>query len=189
MHLSSTLRFLRALALLGVLVVSFSQSASAQRVALSTDAVDWILCSPNLGIEARLSRRVTLGVNMAGNPFKTVFGKDDLRLSNFRVEPFVRYWFNRPMARNFVGINLLGGAYDLRYNKRCYTGDIFGAGIHYGYALVLGGQWNVTFSGGIGIGYVRGFDYKSSEDQPAAINTSKVIPLPDLSISFSYIFK
>ena len=46
-------------------------------VALKTNTLDWVLMSPNLTLDTRLSRRVTFEIGVAGNPLdKTVYGSD-----------------------------------------------------------------------------------------------------------------
>ena len=63
------------------------QWASAQRVALSTNTIDWLMISPNLSLETRLSQRLTLNIGVAANPFnRTPYGSD-IKLKNFRINP------------------------------------------------------------------------------------------------------
>ncbi len=185
----SPMRGLKAVLLIVFLSAMFSQEAQAQRVALTTDVLEWAASTPNFSIESRLSRRITLDVSVLANPFRNYFGKQDLRLANLRVQPEVRYWFNRPLARHFVGLNATAGIYDLTYNHKRYKGDLLAIGARYGYSLVLSQKWSVVFSGGIGLGYVHGYYFRDDQEQPLEPNQSKIIPFPDLSVSFSYIFK
>lgn len=146
--------------------------------------------SPNLTLDTRLSRRLTFEIGITGNPLsKTPYGTD-IMLKNLRIQPSLRYWFNRPMARHFMGVAVCGGVYDLRLREHCYRGNIAAAGLTYGYALVLSRHWNVEFSIGAGIGRVWGYDYRYSEGRPKDTNMSKWIPVPiGTGISFSYIFQ
>lgn len=189
MSLNNLSRFFRMFLFVSLFLAGFGNSVFGQRVALSTDAVDWAVGSANIGFDARLSRKVTLGVNVAGNPIRSMFGRSNLRLANFRIQPEVRYWFSRPMARHFVGINAMGGIMDIILQNSHYKGDIFGIGARYGFALVMNKRWNVEFSGGIGLGVVHGYEYKAYEPKPDQTNLKKVIPLPDLSVTFTYILK
>ncbi len=182
-------RFIKASAALALAVGCFSQNASAQRVAISTDMVEWAAQTANVAIDARLGNRVTLGVSVCANPLKSYFGTKSIRTANFRVEPRVRYWFNRAMARNFIGFSLTGGTYDLIYRDHHYNGDIMAASLHYGYALVLSKRWNVEFSGGVGIGYTRGYNWPAGTPTPKSYNVNHPLFLPDLSVSFTYVFK
>ena len=60
----------RILWVLSILTFSLcSLPAKAQRVALKTNTLDWVLMSPNLTLDTRLSRRVTFEIGIAGNPF------------------------------------------------------------------------------------------------------------------------
>lgn len=171
----------------GLLILA-CQNASAQRVALRTNAIDWVTLSPNLTLEARLSNRLTLGMGFVGNPFKIKIA--DTRFNNFRFQPELRYWFNRPMARHFMGFALLAANYDLRHKTTITQGDVFAAGLTYGYALVLSRHWNVEFTAGVGIGKTRYFKYEDGEPKPTSPNHSKWTPVPmNVGVSFTYIFK
>lgn len=167
-----------------------SVPAKAQRVALKTNTLDWVLMSPNLTLDTRLSRRVTFEIGIAGNPLdKTVYGSD-IKLKNLRIEPSLRYWFNRPMARHFMGVAFSGGVFNLRLREHCYKGNGVAAGLTYGYALVLSRHWNVEFTLGLGMARVWGYNYLYQNGQPATTNMSRWVPVPvGTGISFSYIFK
>lgn len=165
-------------------------SANAQRVALSTNTFDWLLMSPNLSVEARMSKHVTFDIGLSVNPFNSTPYGSDIKLQNFRVYPEVRYWLRRPMADHYFGIAAEGGYFNLRLRDRFVQADMLAAGITYGYALVLSRHWNMTFSIGVGLGRIRGYDYRSADGSPESMNMSKWIPVPmKTGISFSYIFK
>lgn len=163
------------------------QDASAQRVSLKTNTIDWAIMSPNMALEARLSRRVSLQLGVAVNPFK--FSVFDARLSHYRVEPELRYWFNRPMARHFMALSATAAGFNLRYRDHRFVGDAVGAGISYGYALVLSDHWNMEAEIGVGLAHVKAYDYKG-EERPVRKNFSKAVPVPiRAALSFAYIFR
>lgn len=164
------------------------QSAVAQRVAVKTNALDWLTLTPNISLEARLNSRLTLDIGFAVNPVTSPIA-DKIKPSHFRFQPELRYWFNRPMARHFVGFAPMFADYNVQWNTRKYQGDLFAFGFNYGYALVLNRHWNVEFSAGVGIGRIRCYKYTTAEDRPAKPNYTKWAPMPvDLSVSFAYIF-
>lgn len=144
--------------------------------------------SPNLTLEARLSRVLSLQVGVSANPItKPISG---IKLANFRVEPELRYWFNRPMARHFVALSATGGACSLQLNDRFFQGDAVAAGISYGYALVLSKHWNMEAEIGVGLAHIKGYNYEGAENAPDAPNFSRFLPVPiRCGLSFSYIFK
>lgn len=164
------------------------QMFNAQRVALKSNLIDWATLSPNLAVEMRLNQRLTLDISAAANPFS--FTIADMKATHFRFQPELRYWFNRPMARHFMGISLLGGLYNVKFKEHLYEGDIWAAGLTYGYAFVLSRHWNMEATLGIGMAKLRAFDYREGEEKPATPNLSKWSPVPiRLGLSFSYIFK
>jgi len=162
-------------------------SASAQRVALKTNTLDWVMLSPNLAVDARLSHRLSLQLSISGNPFN--FSVLDTKLTNFRVEPELRYWFNRPMARHFMALSLTAASFNLRHAEHRFVGDAVGAGISYGYALVLSNHWNMEAEIGVGLAHFRAYNYWC-DTRPDLKNYSRMLPVPiRLGLSFSYIFK
>ena len=101
------------LLLLSIILVAGGERLNAQRLALKTNTIDWLIMSPNLSLEARLSTRFTLQLGVACNP--THISVADTELTNMRVEPELRYWFNRPMARHFVALSATAASYNLRH--------------------------------------------------------------------------
>lgn len=160
----------------------------AQRLALKTNALDYVALSPNLAFEARLSRTLSLQLGVGGCPVNGSLG--DIRLTNFKIEPELRYWFNRPMARHFMAVSL--GAYDFsyRWKNKYFIGDAVSAGLSYGYALVLSKHWNMEAEVGVGIATVRAKKYDSPENATEGCNYRKFVPVPvRFALNFSYIFK
>lgn len=162
--------------------------AKAQRLALKTNALDYAILSPNLAFEARLSRTISLQLGVSACPISHELG--GVKFTNFRVEPELRYWFNRPMARHFVALSAGASDFSLRWNDRNYVGDAVSAGVSYGYALVLGRHWNMEAEVGVGIASVKCKKYEVGEDAPRWCNYSKIVPVPvRVCLNFSYIFK
>ncbi len=176
----------KCLVFLGVFVF-YVQDADAQRVALKTNVIDWATLSPNMALEVRLDRRWTLDLSATGHPFSNIAG---VKLTHFRFQPELRYWFNRPMARHFMGFNLLGGFYNMKFNDTYYDGDIWALGVSYGYALVLSKHWNMEATIGFGYGHLRACKYGNSLERPSAPNFNRWVPVASrLGISFSYVFE
>ena len=88
-----------ALVLVLSALIFSAPEASGQRLALKTNALEYFVLSPNLTLEARMSRRLSLQLGLAANPItRPISG---YKFTNFRVEPELRYSLNRPMARHF----------------------------------------------------------------------------------------
>lgn len=177
---------------LGIVVIitmlSLSPKLSAQRIALKTNTLEYLTLSPNLTLEARLSRVMSIQVGVGVNPInKPIAG---FQLTNFRVEPELRYWFNRPMARHFIALSATAANYNLHIRDRIVKGDAIAAGVSYGYALVLSKHWNMEAEIGVGIGHFRSFYYKDWEKRPDKPNSIHFLPCPvRFGLSFCYIFQ
>lgn len=156
----------------------------AQRIALKTNALYWATLSPNIGGEFRLARHFTLDMNVAGN----FISSDKRQLKFQQFAPELRYWPGRPMARNFFGITTSYTNFNLRFNKNCYDGDAFAAGLAYGFNWVIGGRWNIETSLGAGLLSYRVFDYKTDAQKPLSPNKNKVILAPiKAEVSLTYL--
>lgn len=190
MHVSirSVIRRIAFVVSCALVALMASTGASAQRLALKTNSLDYFVLSPNLTFEARLSRVLSLQLGVSACPFN--FSVADTRLTNFRVEPELRYWFNRPMARHFVALSFTAGGYSFRHGERYFSGDVLAGGFSYGYALVLSDHWNMEAEIGIGVAPVRAYKYKGASNRPDSYNFDKVLPVPvRFGLSFGYVFK
>lgn len=179
--------FLTAMAVF-LLMAFASPDIKAQRIALKTNTLEYLALSPNLTVEARLSRKLSLQMGLAINPISRPIA--NIVLKNFRVEPELRYWFNRPMAKHFVALSFTSANYSLRFKDRYYRGDVVAGGFSYGYALVLSRHWNMEVEVGIGLGNFRGYHYEGERNKPAKPNFRKWSPVPmRCALTFGYIFK
>lgn len=189
MHVLFTFLRKRMLIVFVLMCAFFSvQNASGQRVALKTNALEYLALTPNLTLEARLSQKLSLQIGIAANPFNASIA--DYRFKNYRFDPELRYWFNRPMARHFIALSTSAGVYSFQLKDDLKKFNAIAAGVSYGYALVLGKHWNLEFEIGAGVANIHGVKYKKDEPMPEEANLKKVIPVPiRTAVSFAYIFK
>lgn len=173
---------------LSLLLAAMAVPVCAQRVSVKTNALYLATASPNLGLEFRLNRHLTLGLAGMGNK---------LHISHYRTRvlgltPEVRYWFSaRPQAGHFVG--LMGGMADYKIENRSkvYNGEAYFVGPTYGYSFVLGRHWSMEATVGVGAMRYRQKRYDSATEQaPREPNDTKWIATPiNLGLSFVYIIK
>lgn len=165
----------------------FTSEVKAQRLALKTNALEYAVLSPNLTLEARLSSKFSLQLGIGTHPSNLSIA--DTKLTNFRIEPELRYWFNRPMAKHFIALSATAANYSLRHKDHYFNGDALAAGISYGYALVLSKHWNMEAEIGVGLGSFKGYDYTGKDNKPAQKNYSRILIVPiRIGLSFGYVF-
>lgn len=121
--------------------------------------------TPNLGVEIGLDRHMTLDVSGGYNWFNlNGSAKNNKKLVHWIVQPELRYFLCEKFNGHFFGVHALYSQYNIgRYElpmlfgkgskKYRFEGDAVGAGLSYGYQLILGKRWNMEFN--IGVGYMH----------------------------------
>ena len=94
----------RLFLILFLLLASFSCSLQAQDFALKTNGLYWLTTTPNVGMEFALSRKVTMDLSAAYNPWTF---KDDKKMRFWLAQPEVKYWFCEKFEGHFIGVHLM----------------------------------------------------------------------------------
>ena len=177
----------RHLLILIILFACCIGQVKAQLLAVKTDLVLDCALTPNLNIELVTGSKTSLNATVFGNyhPWGT-----DIKMIG--VMPEFRYWFSgRPLTREFVGIALVGTAYDMTFGKKNFHGDAYGGGFTFGYAFVLSTHWNIEAYGSIGAVYYHHKRYYTTdfaiEDRRNDYGCA-IIPFK-LGVSIAYIIK
>lgn len=155
-------------------------TASAQKLAVKTNALYLGTATPNLGLEYAMADRWTLELEGGYNPW-TFDSEKNMKIKHWLVSPEVRYWFCESFLGHFVGINgnytlfnisgipTPGVFIDLSSNTDSKTdlknsrvqGWAVGAGVTYGYAFPIARRWNMELTLGYGIWYTEYGQYES----------------------------
>ena len=122
----------------------------AQDVALKTNGLYWLATTPNVGVEFATSRKVTVELMGAYNPWTF---KDDKKMRFWLAQPEVKYWLCEKFEGHYLGLHLHGAQFFGGFSEKRYDGYLAGGGISYGYDWILSPHWNIEAT--IGIGYAR----------------------------------
>ena len=167
-----------------LLITTANLNLHAQDVAVKTNLLYDATATINAGVEVAIAPRWTLDIS--GN-FNGWNQSHQRRWKHWLVQPEARYWFCDPFAGHFLGMHLHGGQYNVGgldnsisflgtdfsgLSDYRYQGWFLGAGVAYGYSVILGRHWNMEFEIGIGYAYTRydqfncvGCGRKIKEDQ------------------------
>lgn len=126
------------------------------KFAVKTNALYWATTTANLGFEVGLSKKLTLDVSGNYNPWEF---SDNKQIKHWLVQPELRYWLCERFYGHFFGLHAhyaeanvsnlnIFGLGDYRYQ-----GNIYGAGISYGYQWILNKRWSMEAT--VGVGYAR----------------------------------
>lgn len=142
------------------LSVGFFQKAVAQEVAVKTNALYWMTTTLNVSAEFGLSRKVTLELAGAYNPWTF---KDNKKLRFWLVQPEAKYWLCEKFEGHFVGVHAHAAQFYSTLANRRRDGYLAGGGFSYGYDWMLSPHFNLEAE--VGIGYARLW-YKESDCIP-----------------------
>ena len=123
---------------------------SAQNFALKTNALYWLTTTMNVEAEAALSKKWTVDLSVAYNPWN--FG-DGKKMHLLLLQPEAKYWLCEKFEGHFVGAHLHGGQYFGGFSDKRYDGYLAGGGLTYGYDWILSPHWNLEAA--IGLGHAR----------------------------------
>ena len=109
----------RYLTIAVIFLMAFAGTASAQKVAVKTNALYWATTTPNIGMEFSMSPRWTFEIAGGYNPW--LLNKEtNMKAKHYLVTPEVRYWFCESFQGHFLGLNgnytlfnISGSSYDL----------------------------------------------------------------------------
>ena len=158
----------KLLIIFSLLLVAMSASAQ-NNVAIKTNLLYGATSyTPNLSIEVGLGKQTTIDLAMGYNWFNVDFcNNNNKKLAHWIVQPEVRYFLCERFSGHFFGAHTTYSEYNIAgYNLPMFfgkgsqdfrhQGHAYGAGISYGYQLILGRKWNLEFN--IGAGYMQ-FEY------------------------------
>ncbi|MDR0508131.1 MAG: DUF3575 domain-containing protein [Dysgonamonadaceae bacterium] len=120
-----------------------------------------VTTSMNIGMEFKVAKRLTLKLPVTYNPWTFA---DNKKFKFLLVQPELRWWLCEPFAGHFFGLhghyalfnvggigpeNITGNIFNHRYE-----GDLYGAGISYGYQFYLAPRWNLELNIGAGWAHI-----------------------------------
>lgn len=141
-------------------VPPYSLPVVALKTNLLTDAA---LLSPNLKLEFGLSKRTSLELSYIIRPWRNKEKDNDKKLLYWFASPEFRYWTCERFNGHFFGIHPFFGEYNVSGYKIPqvfekdfrYEGTAMGAGISYGYHLILNHRWSLEATVGVGYAYLK----------------------------------
>lgn len=194
-----------------LLVMAFPSAVKAQKVGLKTNALYWATTTPNIGAEVAVGDRFSFYLEGGYNPW--TFNKKpevNRKMKHFLVSPEFRYWFCESFNGHFVGVNANYTMFNLSsipvppifISLKPQEGFVgadkgtrnqgwaAGAGITYGYQWILGKNWNLEATVGLGYWYTL---YDQFENRKCGLLQQTVerhmIGPTRCGLSFIYLFK
>lgn len=134
-----------------MLLLAVASAGKAQVLGVRTNIPVWgFYGTINAGLEAGFARKWSVSVDGAYNPF--TWG-DKKKTELLAVQGELRFWPRYKFAGHFIGLHGHYGQYDWGLKKYRYKGNLYGAGVSYGYSYLLSARW--CLEGNLGFGYTR----------------------------------
>lgn len=193
---------LKKIICLSCLALLLSAGASrAQVVALKTDVLNWAAGSFNIEPEVRVGKRSTIALGISWNPWTVKESTKNRKMKHLLIQPEYRYWFCDVFGGHFLGVHPFYARFNagnvklpfgiwsgLEDNR--YQGNLFGAGIGYGYHWILKNRWAMEAEVGLGFGYLDYDRYDCVRCGTHREADKRFVFMPTkLSLSFIYVFK
>lgn len=144
------------LAIVAFLMAAAGTTASAQRIAISTNLLEDVILTPNIGVEIMVSDRQSLTFDASYAPYKLSHKFHNKRMT---VRAGYRYWFSQTLYAHFISVDAVVSSSDVRVSSKLGSRDEYiGIGIGYGYSIILGKRLNLVPNIGAGIAYGNSYE-------------------------------
>lgn len=159
-------------------------------LALKTNLVGLGVGVANIGLEFPIKEKFSMDVQLYYSPYTI---KRDWKMKFLVVQPEFRFWFGDALKGHFVGVHAHCGLFNVavdqwsRYQNSTKN-PLWGAGIGYGYALMISRKLNLEFNIGVGYASLR-YDTFYNVDNGAQYNHTDrgYWGITRAGISFTYV--
>ena len=174
-----------------------SDSVPQRRIALRTNLLYDATLSPNLGVDIRISPKMTAGLLAGINAWdidKTTNKKwrhvlFSLRARRYNDSLFHKGYFEGDLIYSHFNVGntkIPFGLYSAVKNHRL-QGDLIALGGKYGYSWILARNWRIEAEGGVAVGYAWFKEYDCPHCGSFLGNGDRIFLLPQLGINVVYI--
>lgn len=143
---------------LGLCLILWSGAQAQERggyCALKTNLVCWSGSILNIAADVQVGRHVSVDLPVMWCPW---YMSKRYAARNLTFQPEMRWWFGNPGDGHFCGAHFHVSWFNVRWRDKRYqdaSRPLLGAGVSYGYLLLLNRGWACEFTVGAGYAAVR----------------------------------
>ena len=138
-----------------VLLLVAKTSLNAQRIAVTTNALEDIVLTPNVGVDVVVADRQSISFDTSIAPYRIA---DDFHNKRMTFRAGYKYWFNQAFYAHYVGVDAVFSSSDVGVANFRSRDEYIGAGIGYGYSFILGSRLNLIPHVGVGLAYGKSYE-------------------------------
>lgn len=161
-----------------VLLLGVKTSLNAQRIALTSNILEDVVLTPNIGVDIVVADRQSLTLDTSIAPYKLSKNFYNKCLT-FRVG--YKFWLNQAFYAHYIGVDAVASSSDYRILNTDLKNEYVGVGLGYGYSFMLGKRLNLVPCIGVGLAYGTSYEGYDHMERPGvgveAISTNKIIPI------------
>lgn len=172
-----------------LLVFGAKTSLNAQRIAVTTNILEDVVLTPNIGIDIVVADQQSVSLDASAAPYKL---SENMYNKSLTLRVGYKYWFNQAFYSHYAGVDLIASSYDfgLRNYKSKY--EYVGLGVGYGYSLIIGKRLNFVPCVGLGLAVGKSYDGHDHMVKPGqgveAVATTTIKPvITRLGITIQYV--
>lgn len=132
-----------------ICLLGISIKSNAQRIAISTNLVEYLVLSPNIEVECALTQHHAAAFSISAAPWRV---SRKYSLSQISVSPEYKYWFKMPFYGFYVGADAKYYSYDMYWDSTRSEGQLLSAGVTCGYSFIINKKCNLVPNIGVGVG-------------------------------------
>lgn len=172
-----------------VLLLVAKTSLHAQRFAITTNALEDVVLTPNIGVDIVVADKQSLSFDTSYSPYKLAQKFHNKRMT-FRAG--YKYWLNQAFYAHYIGVDAVLSSSDVGVGNFKSRDEYVGIGVGYGYSFILGKKLNLVPHVGVGLAYGKtyeGYDQMLSPGQGVqAVATPGFKPIiTRLGVTINYI--
>jgi hypothetical protein len=174
MKMSRNIRFI----IVAILLIATRTSASAQRIAVTTNLLEDVALTPNVGVDIVVSDRQSIAFDTSFAPYKI---SEKLHNKRMTFRAGYKFWLTQAFYAHYIGIDAVASSSDVGIGKKDFKDEYVGLGVGYGYSFIINKRLNIVPGIGVGLAYGKsyeGYDHMiSAGNGVQAVSTSGFKPI------------
>ena len=172
-----------------LLLVGAKTSLNAQRIALTSNILEDVILTPNIGVDIVVTDGQSLTLDTSFAPYKV---SKNFYNKCLTIRAGYKFWLNQAFYAHYIGVDAIASSTDFMVAGINRKSEYVGMGLGYGYSFMLGKRMN--FVPCIGLGLAYGYSYEGYDHmvKPGvgveASATNRIIPIVTrLGITIEYV--
>ena len=174
-----------------VLLMVAQAPLKAQRMAVTTNLLEDVVATPNLGVDIVLADRQSVAFDVSFAPYKLTKNFYNKQMT-FRAG--YKFWLNQAFYAQYISIDAVASSSDTQIGKLGARDQSLGLGVGYGYSYIINKRLNIVPHIGLGVAYGATYEGADQMIKPnegvQATSTSGFRPMiTRLGLTLQYVLR